>query len=685
MLNLFKTKVILTFLLSVFLLLTSGCNWLDQNASEPAFEINGFIFLSVSEGSLSPAFDLRTTQYTVDVENNIESIQVTATIENIVASLKINNVITPSGTASSPINLIVGSNTIEVVVTARNGETRTITITVNRAQPVVLSNNADLSNLTLSSGDLTPVFSTAIVSYSASVSSIIDNITVTPTTADANAVILVDGVTVSSNTASAPITLNAGDNTISIVVTAEDGITTLTYTLVVNRAASNKFFFPGNDGTTGWELWKSDGSTQGTVLVKDINPDGNSYPSGFTVMGNMSYFSVYDDSGNGGSLWKSDGTENGTVLVKDFNPGGISHHVDFISMDNILYFVADDGATGRELWKSDGTAAGTALVKDIYPDAGVGSSISSLYKYNGELFFAANDGNTGIEIWKSDGTATGTVLVKDIFPFEGSMERNSSPRFFEEVNGVLYFSAADSCKKSPFTDACDFAHFELWRTDGTTVNTTRVKKFWFSNANGSANPTNLINYKGSLYFSVNDDNIHGISLWKSDGTDAGTVLVNDINPNSSLSATIDNFTILNNVLMFRGYGGSDEGFELWKSDGTDAGTSMVKDIAPSPGSSSPRNLVAVSNSLFFTANDSINGSELWKSDGTDLGTVMIKDINQNGSSNIYQIYGNVDGVLYFGADDGIAGMELWKSDGTAAGTMMIKDINPAGDGVPNND
>jgi ELWxxDGT repeat protein len=68
------------------------------------------------------------------------------------------------------------------------------------------------------------------------------------------------------------------------------------------------------------------------------------------------------------------------------------------------------------------------------------------------------------------------------------------------------------------------------------------------------------------------------------------------------------------------------GRELWKSDGTDAGTVMVKDIYPGSGSSSPEYLTAVGPILFFVADNNVNGRELWKSDGTPAGTVMVKDI-----------------------------------------------------------
>src|SRR5262249_60144077 len=79
--------------------------------------------------------------------------------------------------------------------------------------------------------------------------------------------------------------------------------------------------FRGGDGVTGRELWKSDGTAAGTVLVKDIRPGPDyGYPENLTGVGRTLFFTA-NDGVNGQELWKSDGTEAGTVLVKDINPG----------------------------------------------------------------------------------------------------------------------------------------------------------------------------------------------------------------------------------------------------------------------------------------------------------------------------------------------------------------------------
>src|SRR4051812_33888584 len=76
--------------------------------------------------------------------------------------------------------------------------------------------------------------------------------------------------------------------------------------------------FAATDGITGVELWRTDGTEEGTVRVKDINPSGSSSPSGFTLFNGAWYFQASDGI-TGVELWKTDGTETGTVRVKDIN------------------------------------------------------------------------------------------------------------------------------------------------------------------------------------------------------------------------------------------------------------------------------------------------------------------------------------------------------------------------------
>lgn len=410
-------------------------------------------------------------------------------------------------------------------------------------------------------------------------------------------------------------------------------------------------YFRANDGTNGYELWKSDGTAAGTVLVKDVFSGTNNAGLVYLTNSNGTLLFRASDGVNGYELWKSDGTAAGTVMVKDIASGaGHSGPGSLTVVNGTVYFNASDGINGYELWKSDGTAAGTVLVKDIF--VGNNSLPQNLTNVNGLLFFTANDGGNGVELWKSDGTPAGTTMVKDIAGIGGS-----NPSNLTVVNGTIFFSANDSING-----------VELWKSDGTPTGTVLVKDISLAN---SASPTNLANVNGTIYFSASDG-VKGRELWKSDGTDAGTVLVKDIGAGTG-SGDPRYLTNINGTAYFRA---SDNinGVELWKSDGTAAGTVLVKDIFAGPNHSYPRSLINFNGAVYFSANDGTNGAEFWKSDGTSASTILVKDISAGTNSASPQNLAIVNGVAYFGATDGINGVELWKSDGTPAGTVLVKDI-----------
>jgi ELWxxDGT repeat protein len=226
---------------------------------------------------------------------------------------------------------------------------------------------------------------------------------------------------------------------------------------------NGSLYFIGNDGVHGAELWKSDGTSEGTVLVKDINPGvGSSLPGGafnkfFNVNGTL-YFEA-NDGVNGAELWKSDGTSEGTVLVKDINPGADSSNPAYLSaINDTLYFSSTDGVNGAELWKSDGTPEGTVLVKDINPGAN-SSNPQDLVNFEGMLYFGAYDPVYGTELWKSDGTNLGTVLVEDINPgIESSRSSSFLGYSFSQANNKLFFSADDGVHGT-----------ELWAIESSVV------------------------------------------------------------------------------------------------------------------------------------------------------------------------------------------------------------------------
>lgn len=220
--------------------------------------------LTTAAGTITPAFDSSITTYNVSVSNATTSTTITPTVFINGATVKVNNVATTSGNASSSISLNVGVNNIPVVVTALDGTTtKTYTVIVTRAASTV----STLSNLTLSTGTLNTTFASGTTSYTATVSNAISSITLTPTVTDATASVKVNNVSTASGVASSAIGLSVGSNVITVVGTAQDGITTTTYTITVTRLAADVVYY--HSFSTG-SLSANDYNTVPDVLASNL-------------------------------------------------------------------------------------------------------------------------------------------------------------------------------------------------------------------------------------------------------------------------------------------------------------------------------------------------------------------------------------------------------------------------------
>ena len=424
-------------------------------------------------------------------------------------------------------------------------------------------------------------------------------------------------------------------------------------------------YFLANDGASGQELWRSDGTENGTVLVKDINPGATTgvrsiaaFASFFAELDGTLYFAA-NDGIDGGELWKTDGTEEGTTLAADINSGvSGSNPFALTEFDGMLYFSAFDPVNGNELWKSDGTDVGTELLKDIWPGVPGGMrSIPEFTPFDGSLYFSANDDATGLELWKTDGTEGGTVLVKDIRPGAIDGISNDMPAEYTVYDGALYFVASDGTNGS-----------ELWRTDGTEAGTVMVANI--NPAGESSEPAGLTVFDGALYFAA-DDGTDGRELWRTDGTEVGTMQVIDIYTGTESSDPAE-FTVFSGQLYFMADDGA-SGLEVWRSDGTEAGTALLADI--NPGASGigfgPSPLTVFAGALYFAANDGTNGLEVWMSDGTEAGTALLADIRPGSGAGGGRELTESQGSLFFQANDGTIGQELWVLQGTATSVESI--------------
>jgi gliding motility-associated-like protein len=302
--------------------------------------------LTISSGTLSPAFASSTSNYTANVVNATTSVTVTPMAADPTATIAVNGMAVPSGSASGAISLNVGPNTLTTVVTAQDGvTTQTYTVIITRAP----ATNANLSVLVLSKvGPLTPVFSPTITNYTANVGNSITSITASPKTGDVNATVTINGIAVTSGTASGPIALSIGANTITAVVTAPDGVTTKTYTVVVTRATGpltmNSVYEPVSVAPPPASPQLAD---DGILVHQGVSPNGDgindfliidgitNYPDNRLAVMNRNGILVFEAKGYDNKTKLFDGHSNKTGAMQlpgtyfyslDYTANGVARH-----------------------------------------------------------------------------------------------------------------------------------------------------------------------------------------------------------------------------------------------------------------------------------------------------------------------------------------------------------------------
>jgi ELWxxDGT repeat protein len=465
----------------------------------------------------------------------------------------------------------------------------------------------------------------------------------------------------------------------------------------VNPTGSRVFFL-ADDGTTGLQLYATDGTVAGTARL--TSDSSQLAPLGFAGS------SIYYNAGPGGPLWRSDGTPAGTRAVGGVPSGQAQvagndatafirvtpqlYRYDLASDSatpllsrattaaaggvlaytrNHLYFDATDTVHGDELWISDGTAGGTQLLANLAPELGSPSSPAGFVQLNGKLYFSADDGVSGRELWTSDGTQAGTQLVMDLNP--GSAASNPVDGF--SAAGKLYFFAKDAT-----------GNYQFWQSDGTAPGTTALTAVTTLTPPSVAQPNSgcLANggvAVGTKIFFTASDPTAGLELWKTDGTSAGTARVLDINPGTAGSGPCY-LTAFNGRLYFEA-GTAQSGLELWSSDGTAAGTNLVLDIAPGALGSQPRYLVVSGGTLYFLATDVTHGVQTWQSDGTAAGTVARTNFTLGGAYTDTGPLVPVNGQLTFLASTTLPTQvpsQLWMTDSSPAGASQISGVKVIG-------
>jgi ELWxxDGT repeat protein len=307
--------------------------------------------------------------------------------------------------------------------------------------------------------------------------------------------------------------------------------------LVVSVESAGSFFafVRRVPDTADWEIWRSDGTPAGTFLLETI--DEPRAPILEPAGGRMFLSVAHNISFTTGDIWVTDGTVAGTmtlltgatslvrpfgdrvlaikdgVWISDGTPAGTRQLTSvsgaapftFCTMGANAYFAAAGG-----LWTTDGTPEGTSLLKALTGPITVVAPMSG----NRLVFTHTISPTKRVQFWITDGSATGTVLFQE-------MPYLTPPPFGAQSTGDQVF----------FTMMADSSGLELWRTDGTSEGTYQVKDI--AKSISYPYPREMTAFQGRLLFSANDA-VHGHEPWISDGTDAGTAIIGNVNPEGSL-------------------------------------------------------------------------------------------------------------------------------------------------------
>ena len=425
-------------------------------------------------------------------------------------------------------------------------------------------------------------------------------------------------------------------------------------------------------------------------LLKDINTvpaaTANSNPNSYISLGNLVIFKA-STAANGEELWVSDGTANGTFMLKDIYSGATGSSINNLTLSgNFIYFTANDGMNGTELWRTDGTALGT-IILELWAGGLNSSAPEQLTNVNGILFFVATNGTTGLELCRSNGFtgATNTYVVINL----NGTTAGSTIGNLTAVGNVCYFTGNDGT-----------TGVELWRSTGAVGHAKQIKDLFVGS--NSSNPEFLTLVGTQLFFRANNG-VNGTELFVHDTTQpdpppAFTVTLLNIASDGGgiVSSSPEQLTSCNGKLIFTAIDGL-HGREPWVSDGTavSVGTNMLADILLNSGASDPQQLTCVHNCaaphyVYFTATETNKGRELYRTDGTAVGTFRITDINPNAfhaNPTILKPY-NYDpllmqlgcGTLFFTATDGTPGLILYRTNGRAVDDWaLVKDIYPGFD------
>ena len=410
----------------------------------------------------------------------------------------------------------------------------------------------------------------------------------------------------------------AGTTMVSRLPSPPTGTSSSTPGRYLLTEAGGQLFFISSDGKGGQDVWASDGTAAGTTVVLDLSREHTYYGSkryyslnisNLTAAAGTLFFTSYDPDG-GEDLWVSDGTQQGTTVLKHFaNGSGYQYYNSNVfgltAAAGKLFFTADNSSAGPEPWASDGTPKGTVMLALVNPGS-ADSAPSGFTQLGNLVYFFMNESAGAVGLWQSNGTKAGTVKVFDAFPSISAYGRAYSPKpaNLTAIGSTLFFSL-EYPTSTP--------RYQLWTSNGTDDGTTEVIPGSVPSGSSFSEMQNFTALGNLLVFTADDGG--GAQLWETSGTTAGTTVIAANGPvvgNYGYKGYYDAYqTVVSNGILYFAGDTPAAGVELWQTDGTVAGTQMVTDFSPGTYSSDPAPLAVVSNQLLFYADDGIHGEELW--------------------------------------------------------------------------
>lgn len=495
----------------------------------------------------------------------------------------------------------------------------------------------------------------------------------------------------------------------------------------------NGFFYfrAKSSETSGFELWKTDGTSLGTTLAADVSPlsGKNSYPRAFGTINNKLIFSA-DPEGNGADMWKLFSFDGATLTRLSFISAGVDIYNSYLktnSNNTKAFFYGPNGL----LYTTDGTVQGTVAVSDakafgvsggnfwlsslgnniltarliarpqfqllndntlqrsqlgfstgaITPDSNPEKFVNS----SGRCGFTANvemNGNSRKGVFSTDGNPINTLEAID----SSLLQNDSFEDLFAINSKILLFSRRTIGGNTSIV---------LTRSHGIPGTDSQVYAFDdHTYGNGFSTGDRL--FFDVSHFDSNLGNSRG-QIYATDGTSLGTQLIElskfppeAVFRNESIlhgirrdsTSFIFTETSWNNIDSSQGDNTNQiikivNGFPSSIVTTSNSGEKLTFDF-----SSNADVTVNSLNTLFFIASTSTSSiAQLFASDGSSFGTLKLTSFIPNGSGYpfISKVIGSVGNSAYFIVKESFTSSALWKSEGSINSTVKIQSFTNVDD------